>query len=94
MDGALTVHLFDQPNASNILIAGNITDIKNLISTISKIIAPIIINCAKINGNPDFLANLAVDTGNKYIFSKLLDSEENLLVNNGQNRIQLTTLKG
>ena len=39
--GALTVHLFDQDNASNILIAGNITDIKNLISTISKIIAPL-----------------------------------------------------
>lgn len=29
-----------------------------------------------------------------YIFSKLLDSEENLLVNNGQNKIQLTSLKG
>ena len=29
-----------------------------------------------------------------YIFSKLLDSEENLLVNNGQNKIHLTTLKG
>ena len=39
--GALTVHLFDQSNASNILIAGNITDIKNLIATISKIIAPL-----------------------------------------------------
>lgn len=29
-----------------------------------------------------------------YIFSKLLDSEETLLVNNRQNEIQLTSLKG
>jgi hypothetical protein len=39
--GALTVHLFDQSNASNILIAGNISDIRNLVAKISKIVAPL-----------------------------------------------------